>query len=509
MSPRYSYSHLSDILKLYPDDEPHCVGHAPSQKRRCLAPTNARSRNEARRLIDQGTSMIQAGQCIDSLLYDLAPLVLCTRWHQGQACNLANSWISQVSGYMTGQNTTRQSSLLYNSWQSTQTYTPWQPQLQFPPQLQSPLQPQPPPAYVDTNATGRISELTRKVQAAEKEVKRARKREERAKREAERIRQDTQSLVRRSVAMGFARGQEEAGRNASGVHAAAMTGQVHELRRGDLVSPRREGTRGRGVDITPRIGTTTTINGDSQTNATNNQQSQRAANAASVSDASNNRSGPSTPTSTEQRAVNATSVSNSADTYRASNTSATSLSTEQPTVSSNSVSSTVDTNTTSAPATPSPTTDRRAVNPNSSTTSTTSPSSTSNSSNTEVSTPNPTTPSTPQDTPSQPEPALIIQTQPTLTPAPSLTPPPTPPPTITTHGITRQPIDGECCICILPLLEDPNPNHNHNTNTNTNNLVWCQKQCGVNIHSSCMNDWLASSLGRNLDPTCPICRTRW
>ncbi|PYI02837.1 hypothetical protein BO78DRAFT_211625 [Aspergillus sclerotiicarbonarius CBS 121057] len=548
MSPQYSYHHLSDILELYPDEEPYCAGYAPSQKRRCHASTNARNRSNARRLLDQGTSMLQAGQCIDNLLYNLAPLVLCTRWHQGQASNLAHQWSSQVRGYL-GEQNTRQSTPVHGSWHQPQL----QPQPQFQPQT----------AYLDTGLSNRLAELERKVQAAQKEAEKARRREERAKREAERIRQDTESLVRRSVAMGFARGQEEAGRNAVGVHTAAtVTGQVDGTRRGSqmggLMASSREDARGRGVEVTTRTSTTTTntnstttrgqITGDEA--ATSAQTGQRTISAASVSDANNNSNSSNTPATSspvEQRTVNARSVSSTADTSRTSSTPVTSssneqravraasvsdannsnvpaasspassasstpdtsrtsstpgtsFSAEQRAVSAGSISSTVDTNTTSASATPSPA-EQGGANSSASP----SPSSTSDTSSTDAETPNTTATSATQETPNPPVP--IIQTQPPLTPPPSFSPlPPRPTSTISAHGTTRQPIDGDCCICIFPLKEGP-PNHNHNPNDT--DLVWCQKQCGVNIHRSCMDEWVASSLSRNRITTCPMCRARW
>ncbi|KAJ6035933.1 hypothetical protein N7540_000212 [Penicillium herquei] len=98
-----SFASLSEIIKLEPEKEPWCAGYAPSQGRRCHARTNARGRNSAMMLLNEGTKDLRAGRSIDTLLEDLAPHVLCTRWHQTQASSLANRWKQQVRTYLNSQ----------------------------------------------------------------------------------------------------------------------------------------------------------------------------------------------------------------------------------------------------------------------------------------------------------------------------------------------------------------------------------------------------------------------
>ncbi|KAJ5312370.1 hypothetical protein PENANT_c011G04100 [Penicillium antarcticum] len=111
MPSRYSYApsppsvHLSDIIKLEPEEEPWCAGYAPSQGRRCHARTNAYGRRSAMVLLNEGTKDLRAGRSIDALLEDLAPHVLCTRFHQNQASDLTRRWRGQVHQYLNSQGT--------------------------------------------------------------------------------------------------------------------------------------------------------------------------------------------------------------------------------------------------------------------------------------------------------------------------------------------------------------------------------------------------------------------
>ncbi|KAL2839568.1 hypothetical protein BJX68DRAFT_198158 [Aspergillus pseudodeflectus] len=92
--------HLSSIIKLDPEGEPFCAGFARSKGRRCCVRTNARGRKTALSLLDEGTADLHAGLCIDDILEDLAPHVLCTRWHQNQASSLVSTWQARVDRYL-------------------------------------------------------------------------------------------------------------------------------------------------------------------------------------------------------------------------------------------------------------------------------------------------------------------------------------------------------------------------------------------------------------------------
>jgi hypothetical protein len=90
---------LSDIIGLYPEDEPWCAGYAPSQGRRCKCRTNAANRRTASALLDRGTTYLKQGMCMDDILKNLAPLVLCTRFHQYQSDGLAEGWILKMNKF--------------------------------------------------------------------------------------------------------------------------------------------------------------------------------------------------------------------------------------------------------------------------------------------------------------------------------------------------------------------------------------------------------------------------
>ncbi|KAJ5362327.1 hypothetical protein N7541_003171 [Penicillium brevicompactum] len=94
---------LSEIIELQPEEEPWCAGYAPSQGRRCHARTNAYGRNSAMKLLEKGTERLRAGRSLDTLLEDLAPHVLCTRFHQNQASTLTSRWKRKVRVYLDSQ----------------------------------------------------------------------------------------------------------------------------------------------------------------------------------------------------------------------------------------------------------------------------------------------------------------------------------------------------------------------------------------------------------------------
>ncbi|CAG8893653.1 unnamed protein product [Penicillium egyptiacum] len=100
---RASLPELSQIIKLEPEKEPWCAGYAPSQGRRCHYRTNGPGRSCAMHLLSQGTQALRAGQSIEDILEDLAPHVLCKRFHQSQASDLATRWKNQVRSFLRSQ----------------------------------------------------------------------------------------------------------------------------------------------------------------------------------------------------------------------------------------------------------------------------------------------------------------------------------------------------------------------------------------------------------------------
>ncbi|KAL1965443.1 hypothetical protein VTN77DRAFT_5699 [Rasamsonia byssochlamydoides] len=94
---------LQDIIKVYPNLEHHCAGSAPSKGRRCSYSTNAGNRARACALLAKGTKKLQAGQPVDALLKELAPLVLCLRYHQYQAPDLVARWKEDIHNFRQSQ----------------------------------------------------------------------------------------------------------------------------------------------------------------------------------------------------------------------------------------------------------------------------------------------------------------------------------------------------------------------------------------------------------------------
>lgn len=94
---------LGEIIHLYPVCEPWCAGFAPSKGRRCQIRTNASMRRTAVLLLDLGSKQLRAGQCVDDVLHDLAPCVLCTRYHQNQAQSIVTAWKRRVRRFWSAQ----------------------------------------------------------------------------------------------------------------------------------------------------------------------------------------------------------------------------------------------------------------------------------------------------------------------------------------------------------------------------------------------------------------------
>lgn len=120
---RQSLPHLSQIIHLEPEKEPWCAGYAPSQGRRCHCSTNAPGRRCAMRLLDEATEELRAGRCIDDLLDQLAPQVLCRRWHQSQANDLTSRWQKEIRLFMRLQSPPLRESSSRSTRQPTQLST--------------------------------------------------------------------------------------------------------------------------------------------------------------------------------------------------------------------------------------------------------------------------------------------------------------------------------------------------------------------------------------------------
>ena len=73
-----------------------CVGFARTANRRCRNLIAASNQNKAAKLVSEMSSLNLSSPDIPELLEDLAPLVLCRRWHQDQAADMVDEWKDQV-----------------------------------------------------------------------------------------------------------------------------------------------------------------------------------------------------------------------------------------------------------------------------------------------------------------------------------------------------------------------------------------------------------------------------
>lgn len=92
--------------------------------------------------------------------------------------------------------------------------------------------------------------------------------------------------------------------------------------------------------------------------------------------------------------------------------------------------------------------------------------------------------------------------------------------------VARRPVQGECNICFLSLLEDDSdtdgyvvedsddfPELHTHPRIVCEELVWCRRRCGNNFHRDCMDSWIHTFQDRferdGRRPTCPMCRAKW
>lgn len=93
-------------------------------------------------------------------------------------------------------------------------------------------------------------------------------------------------------------------------------------------------------------------------------------------------------------------------------------------------------------------------------------------------------------------------------------------------AVTRRHVEGECNICLLPLLEDESDTDRYEVEDSDDfyelpapprivyeELVWCRRRCGNNFHRDCMDSWIRTFQDRfernGRQPTCPMCRAKW
>ena len=73
-----------------------CVGYAPSQGRRCHNPIAAANRQDAAKILFKLSKFKLSSSRIDDLLEQLAPRVLCKRYHQNQSRLMVSQWQEDI-----------------------------------------------------------------------------------------------------------------------------------------------------------------------------------------------------------------------------------------------------------------------------------------------------------------------------------------------------------------------------------------------------------------------------
>ena len=73
-----------------------CVGYAPSKRRKCQNPIAAAKRAWASEILDRVENKDVVTTSVKRDLEELAPRLLCQRYHQGQASTMVNGWLAKV-----------------------------------------------------------------------------------------------------------------------------------------------------------------------------------------------------------------------------------------------------------------------------------------------------------------------------------------------------------------------------------------------------------------------------
>lgn len=108
------------VTKLFNIEDPSkCVGHAASQGRKCQNLIAAVNRQQASRILSRIESLDLMTACLQEDLEELAPLLLCRRYHQDQALSMVSQWMRQVEEKRT--ETIEQSVQAMDSLQSSST----------------------------------------------------------------------------------------------------------------------------------------------------------------------------------------------------------------------------------------------------------------------------------------------------------------------------------------------------------------------------------------------------
>ena len=90
----------SEVLKLDLNSSDFtCIGYAPSKGRRCHNPIACANRQEAANILREMSTLDPHSKRLDKRLEQLAPRLLCRRWHQNQAADMKTLWRREIDRY--------------------------------------------------------------------------------------------------------------------------------------------------------------------------------------------------------------------------------------------------------------------------------------------------------------------------------------------------------------------------------------------------------------------------
>ena len=90
----------AEVLQLDPNSSSFtCIGYAPSKGRRCRNPIACVNRQESTEILLEMSRLDLQSRRLDGKLEELAPRLLCRRWHQDQAAGMKRQWQCDIENY--------------------------------------------------------------------------------------------------------------------------------------------------------------------------------------------------------------------------------------------------------------------------------------------------------------------------------------------------------------------------------------------------------------------------
>ncbi|OJJ69059.1 hypothetical protein ASPBRDRAFT_132444 [Aspergillus brasiliensis CBS 101740] len=114
-----SHYRLTDILKVHPAADHHCLGISHSYNRRCNNLIGYPKRREALDLFDQGSCIFSATasiSAVDPILIDIATLLLCPSQHRYQFLTLVDQWEAKLLRHLSEQRSVAPTAAMSNSY---------------------------------------------------------------------------------------------------------------------------------------------------------------------------------------------------------------------------------------------------------------------------------------------------------------------------------------------------------------------------------------------------------